>query len=151
MGVSPVSCSHKKNNKSDKKNTSVSTSLMPVRHIQLWLCYYEKKTKNKKLYLQSNLPSMSINNCFALLWKKTHHRCSLLYHGLCKVYLSLCDYSRYLLWTGDASVRLSECSVGRFSCIAVGCDQKLISRVMTPPAQNNTCTQHAQHLYRCKG
>lgn len=32
------------------------------------------------------------------------------------------------------------------SCIAVGCDQQLVRRVMAPPAQHHTGTEHAQHL-----
>lgn len=32
------------------------------------------------------------------------------------------------------------------SCIAVGCNQQLICRVMTPPAQHHTGTEHTQHL-----
>ena len=45
---------------------------------------------------------MSINNWFPLEAPpppKPHHQCSLLYHELCKVWLSLYNYSWNLLWT----------------------------------------------------
>lgn len=35
----------------------------------------------------------------------------------------------------------------RPSCIAVGRDQQLIRRIVTPPAQHHAGTEHAQHLW----
>ena len=37
------------------------------------------------------------------------------------------------------------------SCVAVGGDQQLVGRVVTPPTENHAGTQHAQHLHGVEG
>lgn len=82
---------------------------------------------------------------------KPHQQCLLFYHEVCKVCWSLYNYSRNLRWTRPEKLLLGVLSAAfgwlrPLSRIAVGCDQQLVRRVMSPPAQHHAGAEHAQHL-----
>lgn len=96
---------------------------------------------------------MSINNCFCVLAPppSPNHITSVRYFIMncarCAwAYITTAEiYCGHVRWR---SFWFSECFADWLhpSCIAVGCDQQLVRRVVTPPAQHHAGTQHPQHL-----
>lgn len=138
----------------ERKKKSASTSIMSISHIQLWLLQifqylWEKKEEN--IQSNRNLQSMSINNWFPLeapahpnhiisvrYFTMDCARCAWAYITTAEIYCGHVRWCSFLIFWVFRWLRPS--------CIAVGCDQQLVRRVVTPPAQHHAGTEHAQHL-----
>lgn len=107
--------------------------------------------KKKTNLTNSNLQSMSINNWFfppnyiisVRYVIMNCARCAWAYVTTAEIYCG--HIQRCSFWFSECSFWLAV-RLMHPSCIAVGCNQQLICRVMTPPAQHHTGTEHTQHL-----
>lgn len=135
-----------------KIRIKTSSWIVLISHVVIWLLQYFHVKRN--IESNSNLLSMSINNrvppkapfhpnhissacysimkCAGCVWACT--TTAEIYGGLIQ---RSCFWVFWVLPFGWLQ---------SLSRIAVGCDQQLVRRVMSPPAQHHAGAEHAQHL-----